>query len=439
MPRLLSIPALASALLALPAVAQEPPDFQGLYIAAISDGDMRAYAYIDGELGLPRGPDQLSMIPLPLDQALKVNSIEVSNTVMNPVFSIAATPDGDTIFVAETHRQREQGDRVIGDLQAGTTLRAIDVSNPSRPQVVDEVAVGTEPQGVSVSADGRSVVLATKTPGAPLTFVSWANNAFGEVRQFGLGDISPMTELLDQGLFPHHAEWHPSADLVAITFNFRGQVRFYQVERDAAGTVESVTQWGNAVQTSKWPMSGKFSPDGRFFVTNDLQWGADVRGFYVDAPPSQLTSIELAPLDAEQPRHFVVGGASVPRHAESLAFSNAGDLIATLNIGQTWIPEGETGHSLSSLSLIRFDPESGHMRRLGDWTFDGILPEGIAFDASDRYVVAGVFEYEGAEPRRSGLEIWEVVGATGSTPALADTGYRIPTGPGAHSLIVVNR
>lgn len=428
---------LAGALLAAPAFGQEIPGFQGRYIAAISDGDMRAYAYIDGQLGAPRGPDALSIVSLPLSDSAEVAAIEVSNTVINPVFSIAVAPDGNTIFVAETHTQQEEGDVTMADLQGGTTLRAIDVSDPAAPRIVDEVEVGDQPQGASVSADGRTIVLATKTLGSPLSFVSWTGEGFGEVRQFGMGEISPMSELLDGGLLPHHAEWHPSEDIVAVTLNFRGQTRFFRVARDETGDVSAVTPWGNPVQTGKWPMSGKFSRDGRFFVTNDLQWGADVRGFYVNAPPSQLTSIELAPLDADAPRHFVVGGAPVPQHAESLAFSNAGDMIATLNIGQTWLEEGEPGQSQSSLSLIRFDPGTGHLRHLGDWSFEGVLPEGIAFDASDSYVVAGVFEYEGPEPMASGLEIWRVA-RDGAEPALEDTGYRIPTGPGAHSLLVVN-
>lgn len=427
---------IAGALLVTPALAAEPPDFQGRYIAAISDGDMRAYAYIDGQIGEPRGTDALSLVALPLAERAEVVAIEVPNTVINPVFSIAAAPDGNTVFVAETHTRREVDDRLITDLQGGTMLRAVDVSDPANPRVIGEVAVGVEPQGVSVSLDGRTLVLATKTPATPLSFVSWSADGFGAVRQFGLGDLSPMTELIDQGLLPHHAEWHPSADIIAVTLNARGQTRFFQVQREESGAVTGITPWGNPVQTSKWPMSGKFSRDGRFFVTNDLQWGADVRGFYVNAPPSQLTSIELAPLDAETPRHFVVGGASVPRHAESLAFSNGGDLIATLNIGQTWLEPGTPGHSQSSVSLVRFDTATGAMRHLGDWPMTGILPEGIAFDASDRYLVAGVFEYDGPEPRASGLEIWRVLQAGGDL-ALRDTGYRIPTGPGAHSLIVV--
>ena len=418
--------------------AQMPPDFQGRYIAAISDADMRAYAYIDGQLGQPRGTDQLSMVtlPLPATPAL-TSSIEVSNSVINPVYSLTASQDGNTIFVAETKEQREPGDQVIGDLNLGTTLRAVDVSNPIAPRVIAEVEVGVDPQGVSLDASGTTLALATKDPNAPLTFVTFTNGRFGKPVQLPMRGFSPIPELQDRGMLPHHVEWHPTADVIAVNANFRGQVQFFQVVRDADGNVSDITPWGNRIITSKWPMSGKFSPDGRFYVTNDLQWGADVRGFYVNAPPSQLTVIELASLDTgDEAQHFIVAGVSLPRHAESIAFSNDGTLIATSNIGQTWLSPSEPGYSQSSLSLVEFDTETGQVNHAGDWTFAGILPEGIAFDASDQYVVAGVFEYETPEPRQGALEFWRV-SRNGASAGLERTDYVIETGPGAHSLIVV--
>lgn len=54
-------------------------------------------------------------------------------------------------------------------------------------------------------------------------------------------------------------------------------------------------------------------------------------------------------------QHFVVGGVSLPRHAESLALSNDGTLIATSNIDQTWFSQSETGYHQSALSLGQFD------------------------------------------------------------------------------------
>ena len=419
--------------------AQTPPDFQGRYIAAISDADMRAYAYIDGQLGEPRGTDQLSLVtlPLPTTPAL-TSSIAVSNSVINPVYSLVASQDGNTIFVAETKEQREPEDQLISDLDLGTTLRAIDVSDPAVPRVIAEVDVGIDPQGVDLDASGTTLALATKEPDTPLTFVTFTNGQFGTPTQLPMRGFSPIAELPDGGMLPHHVEWHPTADVIAVNANFRGQVQFFRVVRNANGDVSDVVPWGNRVVPSKWPMSGKFSPDGRFYVTNDLQWGPDVRGFYVNAPPSQLTVIELAPLDAgDDAQHFVVGGVSLPRNAESIAFSNDGTLIATSNIGQTWLAPDDVSYSQSSLSLVQFDTETGQVRHAGDWTFDGILPEGIEFDAADQYVVAGVFEYETPEPRQGALEFWRVV-RTDSIPQLERTDYVIETGPGAHSLIVVN-
>ncbi|MEL7153876.1 MAG: hypothetical protein AAFN51_08835, partial [Pseudomonadota bacterium] len=246
---------IAGAILALPAYAQQPPDFEGRYIAAISDGDMRAYAYIDGQIGEKRGPDELALIGLPLVATELTGRIEVSNSVINPVYSIAHSPDGNTIFVAETATPQEDGDVTIRDLQPGTTLRAIDVSDLSAPRVIDEVEVGNRPLGVSVSLDGRTLVLATKTRGSPLTFVTFADGAFGEAQQFPLQNVSEVPELLDGGQLPHHAEWHPTEDVVAVTLNLRNQVQFYRVDRAEDGGVSGISQWGNSVATNKWPMS----------------------------------------------------------------------------------------------------------------------------------------------------------------------------------------
>lgn len=108
-------------------------------------------------------------------------------------------------------------DVTIRDLQPGATLRAIDVSDLSAPRVINEVEVGNRPLDVSVSPDGRTLVLATKTRGSPLTFVTFSDGQFGKALQFPLQNVSEMPELFDGGQLPHHAEWHPTEDVVALT------------------------------------------------------------------------------------------------------------------------------------------------------------------------------------------------------------------------------
>lgn len=113
------------------------------------------------------------------------------------------------------------------------------------------------------------------------------------------------------------------------------------------------------MKTAKWPMSGKSSRDCRFFVTNYLQWGPEVRDFHLNAPPSQLTSFELAALNSVEPRHFVVGGPSLPCQAESIGFSNAGVLIASVNTGQTCPSENCVGRSRSIVLFYETDAAVG--------------------------------------------------------------------------------
>lgn len=78
---------------------------------------MRAYAYIDGQIGEKRGPADLALIALPLVATEPTSRIEASNSVINPVYSVAHSPKGNTVFVAGTAAPQEEADLTIRDLQ----------------------------------------------------------------------------------------------------------------------------------------------------------------------------------------------------------------------------------------------------------------------------------------------------------------------------------
>ncbi len=39
---------------------------------------------------------------------------------------------------------------------------------------------------------------------------------------------------------------------------------------------------------------GRFTPDGRHFIVNNLYWGSDVEGTWTEAPKGSINSIRLA-------------------------------------------------------------------------------------------------------------------------------------------------
>ena len=79
-------------------------DFQGRYLAILSDADMVASAYMNGDLG-PRSPemqDELSLIPLNNGLPGEPHRIPVSNAATSWPSILALSEDGRFAYVAET-------------------------------------------------------------------------------------------------------------------------------------------------------------------------------------------------------------------------------------------------------------------------------------------------------------------------------------------------
>ncbi len=93
--------------LASNAAAQTFPgdmNFQGRYLAVLSDADMVASAYVDGDLG-PRTPnmrDELAIVPLDSGLPGEIRRIPVSNAVTAWPSLLVLSEDGRFAYVAET-------------------------------------------------------------------------------------------------------------------------------------------------------------------------------------------------------------------------------------------------------------------------------------------------------------------------------------------------
>jgi 6-phosphogluconolactonase (cycloisomerase 2 family) len=87
----------------------------------------------------------------------------------------------------------------------------------------------------------------------------------------------------------------------------------------------------------------------------------------------------------------------------------------------------------ATVSLFRFDGTSGQVTKVGDFPFEGVLPEGITFDATGEHVIVATFEYLDSPKPRGGLDIWHV--DREPNLRLQYTG-RIAVPHGAHQVIV---
>ncbi|WP_246678364.1 MULTISPECIES: hypothetical protein [unclassified Mesorhizobium] len=83
------------------------------------------------------------------------------------------------------------------------------------------------------------------------------------------------------------------------------------------------------------------------------------------------------------------------------------------------------------MTLLTFDPDTGALVKIGDYPFEGVLPEGGAFDLTGDHFLATVFQgHEGADSEAgAGLAVFRVI--KGDLPTLKHIG-RIPLPHGVH-------
>ncbi|MGO1076275.1 beta-propeller fold lactonase family protein [Inquilinus sp. CA228] len=412
-----------------PSGAQDAP---GSILAALSDTDMVPTVYETGDLGPadPRHRDTLSLIS-GAEGRLSARPLEVSNSTNGPPGSLDLSPDGRFAFVAETFRPRSPGMTKLSELVPGTGLRSVDIRPGRDPAVIDQVKIGTRPQAIHLSPDGGLIVAVTTDADRELSFIPVRDGRFGAVTRFGL-DLPPSGGFIP--LKSTWVQWHPGGRHIAVNLVDRAQVAFYAIERDAAGSVAAMRPWGNRVQTNKFPFVGRFSPDGRFYVTSDLQWGVDTQGFF-GVREGILTTIRLAEpgSDGDAARHTVPHIALGGWGSETIAFSPDGRFLVTSNLRGTGKPDGSPDWTReASLSLYELDGGTGRLTPHGDWPIAAVLPQGLAFDRDGRTLFVGVNRTRDGSPGGA-VEVWRI--STEDTPVLEPTGERIGLPPGVHTLV----
>ena len=227
-------------------------------------------------------------------------------------------------------------------------------------------------------------------------------------------------------------EFHPRKNLLALLNFSQKKLSFVQVSSEGAGL--RLSPWGNSVKVDKGPFLVRFSPDGRYALAN----GSDVAG----SPRGSVLSVKL---DAQRapdgsPRHVLVARAATGVIPEGLAISPDGRWVVTTNLERSWTPFNDARQGFfSSLTLLRFDAKTGLLDRVGDFAFDGVLPETVVFDNSSRFLAVTQFDF--FDPKRTGgaITFWRIAGdyAEPKRTELVKMDTSIPVARGAHSMVIV--
>ena len=371
---------------------------KGRILVVASDGDMQASAYQGDRLG-PQTPDLLTVIRLdrPLTDARPV-SVPVSNSVVGPPSALTLTPDGRYALVAETRGRNTNGpDAKLAQLPPGRALTVVDLVDPDRPKVVQRLIGRENPLSVSVSPDGGRVAVAYAggAGGPPLVLY--------RLRAGRLEDAqSPGVPGFEAGDALKGAAYHPGGAL-ALVYAKPPRLAFVRL-REVGGRTE-LTTWGNDVALGPTPFEVRFAADGRFALVNDMTVPprGDGRGMVTSIAVAQAVDPRGAP------RHVPVSSARTGIMPEGLAVSPDGRWVVTTNLERTADRVDDPHHGgFATLTLLRLNPVTGRLTRVGDRAFNGIIPEGVVFDDTGRRFAVICFDHARGRPRGRSVDFWTI-------------------------------
>lgn len=418
-----------------------PDDISGRYIAVLSDADLSATAFADGNLARPSADSQdaMTIIALPITPEpapgtevweTKFAQAPVSNSVMGPPAALAVNPAGNFAVVAETFGPAPAGATKLADLPSGEYVIPVDLTDPMNPKVLERVKVGKGPQSVDISPDGGLLAVGTKNPGNQIVIAPINNGEIGKPLGW------PLMGLEDDRVAATCVAWHPTKPYLAVTVAEKNLVAFYEFTRDAEGAF-GLKPWGQPVVVGKFPFHGKFSPDGEYFITTDLQWGSDVPGYLVGAGEGSLSVIKISTLPTGNhldAMHQVVCSTPVGVSPECLAISPCGHYVATANLRRSMLPVSDPNMTGGSITLLSFDADTGMLSKLSETPIQA-MPEGLTFDANGNYLVVSKFRSMEPDALDGELGFYKLI--RGENATLRKVNYSVGTGVGPHGVVIV--
>ncbi|MBB3104391.1 lactonase family protein [Azomonas macrocytogenes] len=406
----------------------------GDIVVAIADGDFRASTYGDQLLASPDPALQDRLLVWRLGTADPTH-IPVTNSVTSPPEILAVSPDRRFAYVVERLGQRGPGILRTPDLSPGGQLSAVPLTgDPSQGR--STVSLGPNPEAIDLRADGRMLASVSNTPDRSLVHLIPVNGGtLSPPITFDLADLGitgqssgPRGSVTATSVF-----WQPGAQVLAVTINTQNRVAFFRVE--GAGDALRLTPWGASIETGRDPFTGRFTPDGRHFLT--LDWGRDFAATSLEGrlPTmlSRISVIRVAHAGDIAGSHRRIGDAATDLSSEGIAVSPDGTLVAAINMRQTALPRQAARYTPNaSVVLLHFNDMTGVLTPIDRAEFPGVLPEGAAFDRSGRKLVVTAFERRDASG--GALHVFGIEGS-GTAARLVDQGF-VETPHGVHHVVI---
>ena len=344
--RLTLIPALALAALALWA-----PSAPAQVI--ITGNDSRAQL-VNGQLKIdPSGEQSVSIIDIGANGPRVRATLPALNSIFGPPTNLQVTPDDKLALVAEAVKLNEDNSKFV----PSDKLHVIDLeANP--PKVIDSVTVGLQPSGLSISPNGKLVLVANRGE----TSVSVLSIEGKKVTMLGKVDTKEQVA---------HVVFFPDGKRALIDKSTSNKVSFLAID----GT--NVTVAGPEITVGWFPYNSDITPDGKLALVANT--GANGRS------DGNEDSISVIDVEANPPRIIdVLAAGDAP---EGISISPTGKVAVTGNLcGSDQGPEAWWFRKQGCIQV--FGIEGKKVTHLKEITVGGV-PEALAFSADGRWLLVG--------------------------------------------------
>ncbi|HEV7576102.1 MAG TPA: YncE family protein [Caldimonas sp.] len=309
-------------------------------------------------IGAP-GRDTVAVIDIGSDPLAPktIVSLPLMNTIAGPPVNLAITPDEGLALVANSLNVVDEGGvlKQVPD----NRLWVIDLS-ADPPRLIDTIAVGKQPSGLSINRAGTLALI--------------ANRADGSINVLRI--TGKKVELIDTvviGEQVSHVVFTPDGKR-ALATKFPGHK---VAVLDVAG--EKVTYGKYDMAVGLWPYNIDVTPDGKLALTADNGNSGAADG--------HIDTVSVIDLEQSPPR--VIDKVVVGDGPEGLAISPTGRMaVALLLRGSNAAKNAFFYNKNGSVVAMRIDGKT--VTRTNEIEVGG-LPEGVVFSDDGRYLYVGNF------------------------------------------------
>jgi DNA-binding beta-propeller fold protein YncE len=306
------------------------------------------------------GKDSVSIVDIGTDPLAPriVANLPLMNSIFGPPVNLAITPDEGLALVANSMDWQKDGAgwKPVPD----NKLYVIDLTtNP--PALIDTVAVGRQPSGMSINRTGNLALIANR-----------ADNSISVLRI--AGKKVTLVDTLAMGEHVAHVVFTPDGKR-ALAGKFPGH-KLALLEVNG----EKVTYAKQDIPVGLWPYNFDITPDGKLALSADN--GAGGRS---DGHTDTVTVIDL---EANPPR--VIDKVVVGDSPEGFAISPTGRLAVALLLNGNDAAKNAWFHNRNGKAVaLKIDGKK--VTRTNEVEVHG-LPEGVVFSNDGQYVYVGNYQ-----------------------------------------------